>query len=470
LTWVGRRTALALAGIVAAAAILLFVLAETGHDIRRDKASAPLLSLSGPLWDKEGEGPDIARGAYMLSVAAVDGDAGPESLEGVARITIGVDGAIVLDRRASCTTARCRVHVTWVFRVADYGPGEHAIRVSAKDRAGNVAVRDLDIGVAPRGRPSVRAPGCHLAATRPYRYVGQADNPYCRATLAGAIERGLSAKVSFGRGARVLLEPLRPGRHPLRDSFGQPFGFVEQVSLKRFRIYDERGRLFGTTTGSSVAEVQGRGCMVTDALAARHVIVVFYAPDGSTGTAAGGGERDVGARGLVPRDALPPGVFHRANPGDSPNNDLVIDRFDSGCGAPPSQPAAGLAGASMVKPSYSEVERYQGAKRHCASPTARTCGGHYSDYSRPHFSADAIALTSASTGVRNGGIVRAWARLSRPARLLDGIGYPDPNVPCGQSPAAQWFYVDANPGAGPGENHIYGWFPRRVTGLPIRRC
>jgi hypothetical protein len=79
-------------------------------------------------------------------------------------------------------------------------------------------------------------------------------------------------------------------------------------------------------------------------------------------------------------------------------------------------------------------------------------------------------LTSASTGVRNGGIVRAYARTSQPWRLVDAIGYADPNVPCGHSPVAQWLRVDANPNPAPGQNHIFGWFPQPVSGLPPRRC
>jgi hypothetical protein len=314
------------------------------------------------------------------------------------------------------------------------------------------------------------AAGCYRHRIRPYTYDDRDDNPFCRVTVAGAVERALPARVSYGRGARVLTEPLRPGRHPIVDSFGHPFGFFRQLGMKRFRIYSQSGRLYGTSSGASQAQVQGRGCMVTNAMSDRYMILVLRAPDGNAGIGPRGDERDVGARGFVRRGVLPPGVFHRAKPSDSADNNTVIDSFNSGCGAPPPQPTDWLPTTPFAKPFYSKTARYQGVKRRCASPLARRCGGHYGDYSRPRFAADVVPLTSASTGVRNGGIVRAYARTSQPWRLVDAIGYADPNVPCGQRPAAQWLRVDANPEPGTGQQHIFGWFPQPVSGLPPRRC
>jgi hypothetical protein len=210
--------------------------------------------------------------------------------------------------------------------------------------------------------------------------------------------------------------------------------------------------------------------MVTDRLSNRYMILALFSSDGNAGVGPGGVERDVGARGFVQRTVLPPGVFHRAYRPDSANNNTVIDSFNSGCGASHSAPPGWPPVVRLVKPRYSEIALYQGARRHCLNALARTCGGHYADYSRPGFSPDAVPLTSASTGVRNGGIVRAYARTSKPLRLVDAIGYADPNVPCGQSPAAQWLRVDANPNPAPGQHHIYGWYPLPVKGLPPRRC
>jgi hypothetical protein len=396
----------------------------------------------------------IARSLALLAVAALG----------------AVALSLLLGQRVAETPSAAPVHRT--FSTSKYRRVDHAIRVPVAIRAGNRTLRHLTVSVR---RPAIRtsivhAGRCYSHRIRPYSYDGQDDNPFCRVTVAGAVERALSASVSHGRGARDLTEPLRPGRHPIVDSFGHPFGFFKQIGLKRFRIYDESGRLYGTSSGASVAQVQGRGCMVTDSMSDRYMILALRAPDSNTGIGPRGDERDVGARGFVPRSVLPPGVFHRANPSDSANNDTVIDSFNSGCGAARPQPAGWPRAAPFAKPVYSDTARYQGAQRRCTSTLARSCGGHYGDYSRPRFAADVVPLTSASTGVRNGGVVRAYARTSQPWRLVDAIGYADPNVPCGHRPMAQWLRVDANPHAGTGQRHIFGWFPQPVRGLPRRRC
>jgi hypothetical protein len=364
------------------------------------------------------------------------------------------------------------VHSAWTFSASKYRRGDQAIEVSVSTRDSHWTARQLDVSVrrAAIRTPSAHPAGCYRHRIRPFTYDDQGDNPFCRVTVAGAVERALPARVSYGRGARVLTEPLRPGRHPIVDSFGHPFGFFRQLGMRRFRIYNESGRLYGTSSGASEAQVQGRGCMVTNAMSDRYMILVLRAPDGSAGIGPRGDERDVGARGFVRRGVLPPSVFHRAKPSDSADNNAVIDSFNSGCGAPPPQPTDWLPAAPFAKPFYSTTARYQGAKRNCADSLARRCGGHYGDYSRPRFAADVVPLTSASTGVRNGGIVRAYARTSQPWRLVDAIGYADPNVPCGQRPAAQWLRVDANPEPATGQQHIFGWFPQPVSGLPRRRC
>jgi hypothetical protein len=357
---------------------------------------------------------------------------------------------------------------TWPFK---YRRADPAVRIAVATRRGNSIVRRfLSLIRATTQAPAARALRCYSQPVHPYEYDGQSDNPLCRVTVAGAVEHALSAAVSYGRGARVLTQRLRPGRHPIVDSFGRPFGYFKQIGFEHFRIYDQSGRLYGTSARGTVAEVQGRGCMVTTAMSNRYMILVLRGPYFSTGIGPGGKRRDVGARGFVPRSVLPRGVFHRANPSDSTDNNAVIDAFNSGCGAPLPAPISSQPAFPFAKPLYSSNAQYQGAKRRCPSVLAPTCGGHYWDYSRPRFAADVVPLTSASTGVRNGGIVRAYARTSRPWRLVDAIGYADPNVPCGRRPVAQWLRVDANPNPAPGQNHIYGWFPQPVPGLPPRRC
>ena len=152
---------------------------------------------------------------------------------------------------------------------------------------------------------------------------------------------------------------------------------------------------------------------------------------------------------------------------------LCPDRSHSGLPGRPGvdpHPVEGLGSLKLSKPRYGVHQLYQGAKRPCSFPRSRWCGFHYSDFSHPAFAPDVMPLMSATTGVRNGGIVRALIRTRRPFRVLDAIGYADPNVPCGQARVARWVFGDANPDAAPGENHIYGWFPVKVHGVHRRRC
>ena len=282
------------------------------------------------------------------------------------------------------------------------------------------------------------------------------------------MDRGLPEGRNQGRAGRILRHRLLPGRHPLVDSFGQPFGWFEQVSLTRVRIHREHSGRLATLRHARI-EVQGRGCMATPSLTDAHVLVTLYAPHYS---AARGRHRrvDAGVRAFIARDLLPPGVFHHSSPPSRAGNGLLIDHYRTGCGRPPPHAVPSLTAAQLVKPHYGVHQLYQGVKRPCSRPMSRWCGFHYSDFSHPAFAPDVMPLMSATTGVRGGGIVRAVIRTTRPFRVLDAIGYPDPNVPCGQAPVARWMFGDANPDAKPGEYHIYGWFPRRVRGLRRRHC
>jgi hypothetical protein len=74
-------------------------------------------------------------------------------------------------------------------------------------------------------------------------------------------------------------------------------------------------------------------------------------------------------------------------------------------------------------------------------------------------------LSTASTGIRRGGVVRALIDVTKPFAVRDGIDYVDPNVPCDRYKVAKWYFGNANPG-GPYSrtNHaIWGWLPQRVS-------
>lgn len=319
----------------------------------------------------------------------------------------------------------------------------------------------------------VRRRGCYPFTSPAYGYVRQSDNPFCRATAAGKVERALGRSVGYGRAAKTLRDPIRPGKHPVVDSFGRPFAYLEQKGLKQFKIYDEHGKFAGKTKRTATLQMQGRACMATTRLIDGYFVLTLSSNKGKNrGPGPGGFAVDVGLRGFVSRRLLRPGTFHHTNPGDSRSNDAVIDKYDSGCGKPTLYRNQAGAPDSIGKPIFNpQSDRYQGAKRECA-PTSPflDCGGTYHDYTRPQFDSGVVPLTSATTGVRNGGIVRAITTSDRPFRVLDSIPYADPNVPCGRRPVARWVFGDANPFATRRQHHIYGWVPRRVTGEPPRRC
>ena len=310
---------------------------------------------------------------------------------------------------------------------------------------------------------------CYPLVHRAYHYHRLGDSPRCRRTLGGAMDRGLPEGRNNGRAGRILRRRVLPGRHELVDSFGQPFGWFEQDSLRRFRIHEERGGRWGTLRHGQI-QVQGRGCMATRSLTDTYVLVAIYAPHYSVARGHRRRKVDAGVRAFIRRDLLPPGVFHHSRPPSRASNGWLINHYRTGCGQPPPHPVEGLGSLKLSKPRYGVHQLYQGAKRPCSFPRSRWCGFHYSDFSHPAFAPDVMPLMSATTGVRNGGIVRALIRTRRPFRVLDAIGYADPNVPCGQARVARWVFGDANPDAASGENHIYGWFPVKVHGVHRRHC
>lgn len=127
-----------------------------------------------------------------------------------------------------------------------------------------------------------------------------------------------------------------------------------------------------------------------------------------------------------------------------------------GCGLPPEEGLA--AGALIPAPSHKAVlagDRF-GAQKYSNSsqqevPLANYQGG--GEFARANHS-----LAVSTTAVRGGGIVRAILPRGRPLEQLDTMTRSDSNIPCGQERVARWIYVDANPYADEGEQHIYGWY------------
>lgn len=183
-----------------------------------------------------------------------------------------------------------------------------------------------------------------------------------------------------------------------------------------------------------------------------------FQPDTDKGfkNAFGGGE---GVRGFISRSALEGLV-----------SDAALRRADTGCRNPLGATDRGaterLSSASL------DSELYQGrttARRICLPAnglnyTSTACGAAFDSYQPPLFDGDLFVLAFTTTGVtggegrgRSGGTATAIVSAERTVRVLDRIGYNDPNVPCDQTPRVRWYYVNANPN---GSTGIYGWVPQ----------
>lgn len=99
------------------------------------------------------------------------------------------------------------------------------------------------------------------------------------------------------------------------------------------------------------------------------------------------------------------------------------------------------------------------AKRGCAkfnvSITSNTCGTPYANYTNFEYAPDLLYVEGSTTGIAGGGIVLGVVRTNAAFQRRDGIGYRDPNVPCGRNPAVRWAYGEFSLGA----CKLFGWIP-----------
>lgn len=85
---------------------------------------------------------------------------------------------------------------------------------------------------------------------------------------------------------------------------------------------------------------------------------------------------------------------------------------------------------------------------------------------------DTITLALSTTGVTGGtdadvaggGIAMAIVREGDPFKILDSIGYNDPNVPCTATPKVRWTRINANPNST--TRRLYAWLPVKVGEVP----
>ncbi len=131
----------------------------------------------------------VAEREYPLSFSATDGSGSVES-SGVASIKLAVDGHELGTIGGACSPGPCTVTAPWTLNGGEYGVGEHKLKITATDKAGNVATEEFTFhvhhaapvalgpgAVNPQSGEfgmgatdvSVSAPGASLMVSRSYR-------------------------------------------------------------------------------------------------------------------------------------------------------------------------------------------------------------------------------------------------------------------------------------------------------------
>lgn len=175
------------------------------------------------------------------------------------------------------------------------------------------------------------------------------------------------------------------------------------------------------------------------------------------------------------------------------------DDASSGCGRKPADKRLRGSGTGIpltdvpkfgidsLGVNISETYQSRFAIRGCSDLRSSSCGAPYSNYQGTSLAPDVIAIVANTVGVTGDsnannptgqtGIVRAILPRSVSFRRLDFtglqtaagqplVGYVDPNVPCGRSrPASWWYGYVQSPGTGNDVNRrVYGWVAARVPG------
>ena len=349
------------------------------------------------------------------------------------------------------------------FRTADPPPVVEKESGSICDTdpiCGEVDEGDVQLRTADRPKSK-----CYRPRKRVYRWPYPSSNlPLCRTTLR---ERERFDQQATKRNSRVKVKALAPaaavrGRYSLLDSSGTAFAFLESAPDPvtgrpnpkdgRWRVFDKRGRLVGTTKAGREFQVQGRGCMLRDRNS--YLIVALYAGNGREGEGGkGAAPVYLGLRGFMSATAIQGAKRTRAKK-------KIYDNCGSGTLKLVKGRDAFRTDDIDVAP-FQRVHKYVGSssmQRGC-EPTGDGCGSLANYQSLPGMPVRLI--TSASTGVVGGGIVRAVVPAGASAARLDEIGYCDPNVPAGQNERALWVLLRWR--------GIAGWLPTRRSASACAR-
>ena len=287
-------------------------------------------------------------------------------------------------------------------------------------------------------------------AAYPYGFQGVEFNlPECRLAARGTPDVGTHALLPQRINMRRALGSLEPNaaaggrvRWPLIDSFGRPLAILERHPDRWETTDPDTGAVIyrDLTLSRQQFTVQGRGCMVDDALESTHALVAFNALDRST-LPEGATIVPFQLRAFIARDALPP-----ANESGAAIRG-AIDLYSAGCGTPTRAPSPP---GQVDDPNFdSNEEQFYGQ-----DGIARS----YATYNVKHKYANARYFVIDTTGVGGGGIVRGVVRAADPVEAGDGFGYCDPNhLRSLPRPAATWRYGRI---AG---TRMAGWFATRCT-------
>jgi RHS repeat-associated protein len=100
----------------------------------------------------------VGEHSYPVTTSATDGSGSVES-SGVASIKIAVDGRELGSTGGYCSPGPCTGTGSWVLNGSEYGVGEHKVKMTATDNAGNVATEEFTFKVGGHAGALAMGPG-----------------------------------------------------------------------------------------------------------------------------------------------------------------------------------------------------------------------------------------------------------------------------------------------------------------------
>ncbi|HEX2233119.1 MAG TPA: VCBS repeat-containing protein, partial [Thermoleophilaceae bacterium] len=162
--------------------------------------SAPVITLSGPLKDRENQ--ELPPGTYELRIDARDGD--PNGLNaakrsGVRSVEVTLDGEVVDYRDQTCSDHSCPLGRSWTFDTSAHPGGEHVVVVTAIDQLGHETSKELRFSTGCCARPATSWGTSPVGATGAFGDVNGdgTDDSVVRQNATGTVYVGLSDGTRF---------------------------------------------------------------------------------------------------------------------------------------------------------------------------------------------------------------------------------------------------------------------------------